>query len=91
MKKSKPIEEPKKPVKKKKNIKRWHKKKDPSLNSSSPNPDKASEVEQEKTPHSRKNDLEPVKKVSSLSLAYLPHFKQLHLIFQFLIKLLCIS
>ena len=52
MKKPKPIEEPEKPVKKKKNRKRWHKKKDPSSISSSPNPDtnKASEVEQEETP-----------------------------------------
>jgi hypothetical protein len=48
MKKPKPIEEPEKPVKKK-NRKRWHKKKDPSSNSSSLDPDKASEVEQEET------------------------------------------
>jgi hypothetical protein len=48
MKKPKPIEELEKPVKKK-NIKRWRKKKDPTSNSSSPNPDKASEVEQEET------------------------------------------
>ena len=50
MKKPKPIEEPEKPVKKKKNRKRWHKKKDMSLNSSSLDPDKASELEQEETP-----------------------------------------
>ena len=52
MKKPKPIEEPEKPVKKKKNRKRWHKKKDPSSNSSSPDldPNKAFEVEQEETP-----------------------------------------
>ena len=50
MKKPEPIEEPEKPVKKKKNRKRWHKKKDPSSNSSSPDLDKASEVEQEETP-----------------------------------------
>ena len=50
MKKPKPIEEPEKHVKKKKNRKGWHKKKDPSSNSSSPDPDKASEVEQEVTP-----------------------------------------
>ena len=51
MKKPKPIKDPKKPVKKK-NRKRWHKKKDPSLNLSSPDPDKASEVEHEEmTPH----------------------------------------
>ena len=50
MNKPKPIEEPEKPVKKKKNRKRWHKKKDPSSNSSSPDHDKASEVEQEETP-----------------------------------------
>ena len=52
MKKPKPIEEPKKPVKKKNNRKRWHKMKDLSSNSSSPDPDpdKASEVEQEETP-----------------------------------------
>ena len=51
MKKLKSIEEPEKPVKKK-NRKRWRKKKDPSSNSSSldPNPDKASKVEQEETP-----------------------------------------
>ena len=51
MKKPKPIEEPEKLVKKK-NRKRWSKKKDPSSNSSSPDPnhDKTSEVEQEKTP-----------------------------------------
>jgi hypothetical protein len=51
MKKPKPIEEPKKPVKKK-NRKRWCRKKDPSSNSSSPDPDldKASEVNQEETP-----------------------------------------
>ena len=48
MKKPKPIEEPKKPVnKKKKNRKRWRKKKDLSSNS---DPDKAFEVEQEETP-----------------------------------------
>jgi hypothetical protein len=52
MKKPKPIEEPEKPVKKKKNRKIWNEKKDPSSNSSSldPDPDKASEVEQEETP-----------------------------------------
>jgi hypothetical protein len=52
MKKPKPIEEPEKLVKKKKNRKRWCKKKDPSSNSSSPDPDpdKASVVEQEETP-----------------------------------------
>ena len=50
MKKPKPIEEPEKPVKKKKNRKRWHKKKDSSSNSSFPDLDKASEVEQEQTP-----------------------------------------
>jgi hypothetical protein len=51
VKKSKPIEEPEKPVKKK-NRKRWRKKKDPYSNSSSPDPDpnKASKVEQEETP-----------------------------------------
>jgi len=38
MKKPKPIEEPEKPIKKKKNRKRWHKKKDPSSNSPSPEP-----------------------------------------------------
>jgi hypothetical protein len=50
MKKPKPIEDPEKPVKK--NRKRWHKKKYPFSNSSSPNPDpnKASEVEQEEKP-----------------------------------------
>ena len=50
MKKPKPIEEPEKPIKKK-NIKRWCKKKDPTSNSSSPDPDldKASNVEQEET------------------------------------------
>jgi hypothetical protein len=47
---SKPIEEPEKPIKKKKNIKGWHKKKDPSSNLSSPDCDKASVVEQEVTP-----------------------------------------
>jgi hypothetical protein len=47
MKKPKLIEEPEKPVKKKKNRKRWRKKKDPSSTLSSPKPDKASEVEQE--------------------------------------------
>ena len=52
MKKPKPIEEPEKPVKMK-NRKTWHKKKDPSSNSSSPNPDKASKVEQEETPSSK--------------------------------------
>jgi hypothetical protein len=46
MKKPNPIEEPEKPVKKK-NRKRWRKKKDLSSTSSSPKPDKASEVEQE--------------------------------------------
>ena len=52
MKKPKSIEELEKPIKKKKNRKRWHKKKDPSSNSSSPDPDPymASEVEQEETP-----------------------------------------
>ena len=50
MNKPKPIEEPEKPVKKKKNEKRWCKKKDPSSTSSSPDPDKAFEVEQEETP-----------------------------------------
>jgi hypothetical protein len=49
MKKPKPIEEPEKPVKKKKNKKRWHKKKDLSSTLSSPDPDKASKVEQEET------------------------------------------
>jgi hypothetical protein len=49
MNKPKSIEEPEKPIKKK-NRKRWLKKKDPSSNSSSPYPDKASEVEQEETP-----------------------------------------
>ena len=49
-KKPKSIEEPEKPIKKKKNRKRWRKKKDPSSNMSSPEPDKASEVEQEETP-----------------------------------------
>ena len=49
MKKPKPIEEPEKPIKKK-NRKRWRKKKDPTSNSSSPELDKASEVEQEETP-----------------------------------------
>ena len=49
MKKPKPIEEPKKSVKKK-NKKRWRKKKDPSSTLSSPDPNKASEVEQEKHP-----------------------------------------
>jgi hypothetical protein len=48
MKKPKPIKEPEKPVKK--NRKRWCKKKDLSSNSSSPDPVKASEVEQEETP-----------------------------------------
>ena len=42
MKKPKPIEEPEKPVKKTKNRKRWRKKKDPSSNSSSPDPDRSS-------------------------------------------------
>jgi hypothetical protein len=37
MKKPKPIEDPEKPIKKK-NRKRWHKKKDLSSNSSSPDP-----------------------------------------------------
>jgi hypothetical protein len=50
MKKPKPIKESENPVKKKKNWKRWHKKKDPSSNLSFPDPDKASEVEQEETP-----------------------------------------
>jgi len=50
IKKPKPIEEPEKPIKKKNNKKRWHKKKDPSSTLSSPDPDKASEVEQEETP-----------------------------------------
>ena len=49
MKKPKPIEESEKPIKKK-NRKRWHKKKDPSSNSSSPDLDKAFEVEQEEAP-----------------------------------------
>ena len=55
MKKPKPIEELEKLVKKKKNRKRWHKKKDLSSNSSSPDPDldKASKVEQEETPPSK--------------------------------------
>jgi hypothetical protein len=48
MKKPKMIEEPEMPIKK--NRKRWCKKKDPSSNSSSPNPNKSFEVEQEKTP-----------------------------------------
>ena len=50
MKKPKPIEELENPIKKKKNRKRWCKKKDPSSNLASPDPDKASEVEQEETP-----------------------------------------
>jgi len=50
LKKPKLIEEPEKTIKKKKNRKRWRKKKDPSSNLSSPDPDKASEVEQEETP-----------------------------------------
>jgi hypothetical protein len=52
MKKPKPIEEPEKPVKKKKNRKRLYKKEDLSSNSLSPSPhlDKASKVEQEKMP-----------------------------------------
>jgi hypothetical protein len=50
LKKPKLIKELEKPVKKKKNRKRWCKKKDPSLTSSSLDPDKASEAEQEKTP-----------------------------------------
>jgi hypothetical protein len=49
MKKQKPIKEPEKPVKKKKR-KRWRKKKDSSSTLSSLEPDKASEVEEEKTP-----------------------------------------
>ena len=49
MKKPKPIEELDKPVKKTKNRKRWRKNKDLSSNLSSPDPDKASEVEQEET------------------------------------------
>jgi hypothetical protein len=53
MKKPKPIEEPEKPVKKK-NRKRWRKKKDLSSHSSSLDPDKASEVEQEETPPLKK-------------------------------------
>ena len=40
IKKLKPIEEPEKPVKMK-NRKTWHKKKDPSSNSSSPDPDRS--------------------------------------------------
>ena len=47
--KPKPIEELETPVNKKKNRKRWSKKKDPSSNSSSPDPDKAFKVEQEET------------------------------------------
>jgi hypothetical protein len=52
MKKPKPIEDSEKPIKKKKNRKRWCKKKEPSSNSSSPDPDpnKVSEVNQEETP-----------------------------------------
>ena len=50
MKKPNLIEEPEKHVKKKKNKKTWCKKKDPASTSSSPDPDKASEVEQEETP-----------------------------------------
>ena len=49
MKKPKPIKKPEKPVKKK-NKKRWCKKKDSSSTSSSPDPNKAFEVEQEETP-----------------------------------------
>ena len=49
MKKPKPTEDPEKPVKKKKNEKRWCKKKVTSSTSSSPELDKASEVEQEET------------------------------------------
>ena len=50
MKKPKSIEEPEKPIKKKKNRKRWRKKKDPSSNSTSLDPNKAFKVEQEETP-----------------------------------------
>jgi hypothetical protein len=50
MKQPKSIEELEKPIKKEKNRKRWCKKKDPSSNLSSPNPNKASEMEQEETP-----------------------------------------
>ena len=50
-KKPKQIEEPERPVKKKnKNKRRWHNKKDPSSTSSSPAPEKASEVDQKEAP-----------------------------------------
>ena len=45
IKKLKPIEEPEKLIKRKKNKRRWRKKKDPSSTSSSPAPEKASEVD----------------------------------------------
>ena len=45
------------------------KKKDPSSNSSSPDPDKASEVEQEETPPSKDE-----KGKFSIYCIYLPHF-----------------
>jgi hypothetical protein len=76
MKKPKPIEEPKKHVKKKKNRKRWGKKKDPSSNSSSPDPDLTRPLRWNKRKYLRRrtSDLEPDKKVSFLFLAFMTAF-----------------
>ena len=71
MKKSKPIEEAEKPVKKKKNRKRWRKKKDPSSNSSSLILTRPSRWNKRKRLRPRTNDLEPVQKISSPSIAFI--------------------
>jgi hypothetical protein len=71
MKKPKPIEELKKPVKKKKNRKRWHKRKICPQTRHPLNLTRPLRWNKRKHLRPRTNDLEPDKKVSFLFLAFI--------------------